>query len=117
MLEKSIPQVHHLSSLGKPSDAKRRSMGWIFLLYPHTHDRFLYCTLKLFGPEHEILVLIQYEQNPHLKANTFASSGRVEVSNLNGVANTSKKLCTSKGEYCIKQWFSTIVPFGNWNFS
>ena len=23
-------------------DAKRRSLGWILLSYPHTHDRFLY---------------------------------------------------------------------------
>ena len=40
-IEKSVPQDHHLSSLGKPRDAKRRSSGQIFLSYPHTYDRFL----------------------------------------------------------------------------
>ena len=39
-IEKSVPQYHHLSSLGKSRDAKRRSSGWIFLSYPHTHDIF-----------------------------------------------------------------------------
>ena len=37
----SVPRDHRLSSLGKPRDAKRRSLGWIFLSYPHTHDIFL----------------------------------------------------------------------------
>ena len=40
--EKSVPRDNRLSSLGKPSDAKRWSSGRIFLSYPHTHDRFLY---------------------------------------------------------------------------
>ena len=30
-------------SLGKPRDAKRRSSERIFLSYPHTHHRLLYC--------------------------------------------------------------------------
>ena len=42
MIEKSVPRDHHLSSLGKPLDAKRRSSGQILLSYPHTHDRYLY---------------------------------------------------------------------------
>ena len=41
-IEKSVPQDHRLSSLGKPRDAKQQSSGWMFLSYPHTHDRFLY---------------------------------------------------------------------------
>ena len=41
-IEKSVPQDHRLSSLGKPRDAKRQSSGRIFLSYPPTHDRFLY---------------------------------------------------------------------------
>ena len=41
-IEKSVPQDHHLSSLGKPRDAKWRSSGQSFLSYPHTHDGFLY---------------------------------------------------------------------------
>ena len=41
-IEKSVPRDHRLSSLGKPHDVKRRSSGWIFLPYPHTHDRFFY---------------------------------------------------------------------------
>ena len=44
-IEKSVPQDHRLSSLGKPHDAKRRSSGRTFLSYPHTHDRFLYYSL------------------------------------------------------------------------
>ena len=41
-IEKSVPRDHHLSSLGKPHDAKQRSSGRISLSYPHTHDRFFY---------------------------------------------------------------------------
>ena len=41
-IEKSVPRYHRLSSLCKPPDAKRRSSGWIFLSYLHTHNRFLY---------------------------------------------------------------------------
>ena len=41
-IEKSVPQDPRLSSLGKPRDAKRRSLGRIFLSYPNTYDRFLY---------------------------------------------------------------------------
>ena len=41
-MEKPIPRDHRLSSLGKPHDAKRRSLGRIFLSYPNTHYRFLY---------------------------------------------------------------------------
>ena len=40
-IEKSIPQDHHLASLGKPCDAKRRSSGRIFISHPYTHDGFL----------------------------------------------------------------------------
>ena len=29
----------------------------------------------------------------------------------NGVVRTLTKLRTSNGDYCIKQWFSSIVPF------
>ena len=38
-IEKSVLD-HCLSSLSKPRDAKRRSSGWIFLSYLHTHDGF-----------------------------------------------------------------------------
>ena len=41
-IEKSVPRDHHLSSLGKPCDSKRRSSRQIFLFRPHTHDRFFY---------------------------------------------------------------------------
>ena len=44
-IEKSVPQNHRLSSIGKPRDVKRRSSGRIFLSYPHTHDGFLYYTM------------------------------------------------------------------------
>ena len=37
-IEKSVPQDHSLSSLGKLCDAKQQSSGQIFLSYPHTHD-------------------------------------------------------------------------------
>ena len=40
-MEISVPRDHHLSSLGKPRDAKRWSSGRIFLSDPHTHDDFL----------------------------------------------------------------------------
>ena len=40
MIEKSVPRDHRLSSLDKPRGAKRRSLGWILLFYPHTHDIF-----------------------------------------------------------------------------
>ena len=40
-IEKSVFLDHHLSSLGNPRDAKRRSSGPIFLSYHHTHDEFL----------------------------------------------------------------------------
>ena len=31
-----------------------------------------------------------------------------------GVARTLKKMRTSKGDYWIKQWFSSIAPFSKW---
>ena len=46
-IEKSVPRDHRLSSLGKPRDANRRSLGRIFLSYPHTHDRFLYSIFQV----------------------------------------------------------------------
>ena len=46
-IEKSVPLDHHLSSLGKPRDTKRRSSGQIFLSYPHTHDRFLKSNVRI----------------------------------------------------------------------
>ena len=46
-IEKSIPRDHCLSSLGKPHDAKRRSMGRIFLSYPQTHDIILDSPMSL----------------------------------------------------------------------
>ena len=39
-IEKSVPHDHSLSSLGMPCDAKRKSLGHIFLFHPH--DGFLY---------------------------------------------------------------------------
>ena len=44
------------------------------------------------------LTLIPYSQN--------LSSA---LSSANGVARTLKKIRTSKGDYCIKYWFSTII--------
>ena len=41
-IEKSVPRDHRLSSLGKPRDAKRRSLGHIFLSYRHTHDTCIF---------------------------------------------------------------------------
>ena len=41
---KLVPRDHNLSLFEKLCDAKRLSSGWIFLSYPHTHDRFLYTT-------------------------------------------------------------------------
>ena len=40
-IERSIPQDHRLSSLGKTRDANQWSSGWIFLSHPHTHDGLL----------------------------------------------------------------------------
>ena len=54
-IENTVLPDHHLSSICKPRDAKRRSSEWIFLSYPHTHDRFIYCLrcikdyLKILG--------------------------------------------------------------------
>ena len=43
MVEQSVPQNHHLPSLGKPHDSKWRSSGRIFFLsHSHTHYVFLY---------------------------------------------------------------------------
>ena len=36
-IEKSVPQDHSLSSLGRPCDAKRGSSGQISPSYPHSH--------------------------------------------------------------------------------
>ena len=50
-IEKSVPRVHSLTSLGKPRDARQKPSGRIFLSTPHTHDRFWYsCT-----PDKEIM--------------------------------------------------------------
>ena len=48
-MEKSVPSDHCLSSLGKPRDAKRQSLGQIFLSYPHPHDRYylIFCLLVM----------------------------------------------------------------------
>ena len=32
----------------------------------------------------------------------------------NGVVRALKMLRTSKGDYCIKQWFSSSRPFSKW---
>ena len=37
------------------------------------------------------------------------TSADIVYTATNGVARTLKKLRTSKGDYCIKQWFSTIT--------
>ena len=39
IVEKSVPRDGRLSSLGKPRDAKRRSLGRIFLSHIPTHTR------------------------------------------------------------------------------
>ena len=36
------------------------------------------------------------------------------IGNLNGVVRTLKKLRTSKGDYWIKQWFSSIASLFKW---
>ena len=41
-IEKFVLRHRRLSSLGQPHDAKRRSIGQIFISFSHTHDRFLY---------------------------------------------------------------------------
>ena len=33
------------------------------------------------------------------------------IAPFNGIARTPEKLSTSKGDYWIKQWFSSIAPF------
>ena len=51
---------------------------------------------------HQAVILFMYATLPNVTSlNTFTP---------NGVARTLKKLRTSKGEYCIKQWFSLITP-------
>ena len=40
-IEKSVPCDDPLSSLSKPRDANRWSLGWNFLSHPHTYDGFL----------------------------------------------------------------------------
>ena len=55
-IEKSFPYDHHLSSLGKPCDAKWLSSGRIFQSHPHTDDRFL-----------QSLLLYSFLQKPGLK--------------------------------------------------
>ena len=57
-LKKSVLWDHCLSSFSKPCDAKRRTLEWIFLAYPHTQDKFLYyqsIRLGVSGP-HNIMV-------------------------------------------------------------
>ena len=39
---KSVPQDHHLSSLGRPPDDKWSSLEQILLSHLHTRDGFLY---------------------------------------------------------------------------
>ena len=40
--DRKIHPSRPLSSLSKPYDANRWSVRWIFLSYPHTHDRFIH---------------------------------------------------------------------------
>ena len=40
--KQGLLQIIFLASFGTARDAKRRSLGRIFLSYPHTHDRVLY---------------------------------------------------------------------------
>ena len=45
-IKKSVPQDHHLLSLGKPRHSNCWSLGQIFLSHPHTHDGFLYSRIE-----------------------------------------------------------------------
>ena len=40
----------------------------------------------------------------------YVASTKIIFAGCKGVARTLKKLCTSKGDYWIKQWFSSIAP-------
>ena len=86
----------------------------------NTESPFLYLTVLEVSISYQYLkCLIGTDEYLHFVENilrrrifpcTKASSvERQCVPYTTGVARTLKKLRTSKGDYCIKQWFSTIM--------
>ena len=77
-----------------------------------------FMTVKLLTEQHTEFLSLKKATQAHLSLHlskchivgNFMSLLIYECLNTNGVAGALKKLLISKGDYCIKQWFSTITP-------
>ena len=103
VIDKSIPGDHHLSSLVKPRDAKRCASGQIN--YPTLILMIESYILNFTTPYKSTSLFMIYICN--IMDVTLVLTC-LAFCNNNGNA---EKVHTSKGDYWIKQRFSSIAPF------
>ena len=110
-----------------------KTLGWIFLIHIDTISiQFFFFYFSELGKAHGIGGKCGYfrlgigqtglwrRAENLLQQNTKGYTLHIIGATLtsNGIARMPPKLCTSKGDYWIKQWFSSIVSlFQNGNFS
>ena len=65
-IETYVPRDHSLTSFGKPSDARQKPSGRIFLSILHTHDRVLLSIIPGLGHWQTVYTQIRHRRMRHL---------------------------------------------------